>query len=83
MRKDPGHDRPRQAGAHAAADAQRRAEITCLGLAIAWMLVAQLGAVLLWEAGMLTRPGALLHWLVVGVLPPALALWHGAPRDAG
>jgi hypothetical protein len=53
----------------------RRAETRALAVAIAWLLLAQLGCVLLWDAGLLTRQSALLHWLVVGVLPPALALW--------
>jgi uncharacterized membrane protein len=55
----------------AALDTETRA----LALAIAWLLLVQLLAVLAWEADLLTRQGALLHWLVVGVLPPALALW--------
>lgn len=47
-----------------------------LGLAIIWLLLAQFAAVLAWDAGLLTRKAALLHWLVVGVLPPAMALWQ-------
>ena len=47
-----------------------------LGIAIIWLLVVQFVAVLAWDAGLLTRKAALLHWLVVGVLPPALALWQ-------
>jgi len=47
-----------------------------LGIAIIWLLVVQFAAVVAWDAGMLTRKAALLHWLVVGVLPPALALWQ-------
>jgi hypothetical protein len=39
------------------------------------MMLAQLACVLCWDAGLLTRQASLLHWLVVGVLPPALALW--------
>lgn len=46
-----------------------------LAIALAWLLLAQLLAVLAWEAELLTRQGALVHWLVVGALPPALALW--------
>jgi hypothetical protein len=38
--------------------------------------LAQLFAVLAWDAELLTRQAALLHWLVVGALPPALALWN-------
>jgi hypothetical protein len=40
------------------------------------MLLAQLGCVLGWEADWFDRPAALVHWLLVGVLPPALALWR-------
>ena len=47
-----------------------------LGICIIWLLVVQFGAVVAWDAGLLTRKAALLHWLVVGVLPPALALWQ-------
>jgi hypothetical protein len=52
-----------------------RAEIWVLSAAVAWMLLVQLGCVVLWDGGWLTRQTALVHWLVVGVLPPALALW--------
>jgi hypothetical protein len=53
-----------------------RAGSAALAIAIIWLLVVQFGAVLAWDAGYLTRKAALLHWLVVGVLPPALALWQ-------
>ncbi|MGG5819245.1 hypothetical protein [Falsiroseomonas sp. HW251] len=46
-----------------------------LAVSVAWLLFVQLLAVLAWETELLTRQGALLHWLVLGVLPPALALW--------
>lgn len=46
-----------------------------LVVSLAWMLLVQLGCVMAWDAGLLTRQASLLHWLVVGVLPPALALW--------
>ena len=59
-----------------------RAETWALSVAVAWMLLVQLGCVVLWDGGWLTRQSALVHWLVVGVLPPALALW-GAQRPAG
>ena len=52
-----------------------RAQSAALLVSLAWMLLAQLACVLCWEAGLLTRQASLLHWLVVGVLPPALALW--------
>jgi hypothetical protein len=50
-------------------------EIQALAIAVAWMLVAQLACVLAWDSGWLTRQAALVHWLLVGVVPPALALW--------
>jgi hypothetical protein len=46
-----------------------------LAVSVAWLLFVQLLAVIAWDADLLTRQGALLHWLVLGVLPPALALW--------
>lgn len=52
-----------------------RAQAAALVLSLAWMVLAQLLCVLCWDAGLLTRQAALLHWLAVGVLPPALALW--------
>jgi hypothetical protein len=52
-----------------------RAQSRALSISVVWMLVAQVICVLLWDAGWLTRPAALVHWLLVGVLPPALALW--------
>lgn len=55
------------------------AETRALALSIAWLLLVQLLAVLAWEAELLTRQGALLHWLTVGVLPPALSLLSLAP----
>jgi hypothetical protein len=38
-----------------------------------WQLILR---VVLWDSGWLTRQGALVHWLLVGVMPPALALWQ-------
>ena len=55
--------------------AARDRETWALAIVLAWLLAAKLLAVLAWETGLLTRQAALLHWLVVGVLPPALALW--------
>ncbi|WP_270936614.1 hypothetical protein [Falsiroseomonas oryzae] len=55
------------------------AEILALALAVLWLLFVQALAVLAWEAELLTRQAALVHWLVVGVLPPALALWSMTP----
>ena len=52
-----------------------RAAIAALSVSIAWLILAQLACVWCWETGLLTRKAALVHWLLVGVLPPALALW--------
>ena len=52
-----------------------RAQSRALSVSVAWMLLVQLGCVVLWDAEWLTRQAALVHWLIVGVLPPALALW--------
>ena len=52
-----------------------RAQAMALLMSLAWMVLAQIGCVMFWEAGFLTRQASLLHWLVVGVLPPAMALW--------
>ncbi|WP_165943414.1 hypothetical protein [Roseicella aquatilis] len=54
---------------------QARTEQRALAVAVAWMLLVQLACVVLWDAAYLGRQAALVHWLVVGVLPPALALW--------
>jgi hypothetical protein len=52
-----------------------RAQSAALLVSLAWMIAAQIACVLCWEHGLLTRQASLLHWLVVGILPPALALW--------
>ena len=54
----------------------RRAQSAALMVSVAWMLLAQLACVVVWDAGWLSRQAALMHWLVVGVLPPGLALWR-------
>jgi hypothetical protein len=54
---------------------QARAEQRALAVAVVWMLAVQLGCVFLWDAGWIARQAALIHWLIIGVLPPALALW--------
>ena len=53
-----------------------RQNACALAIAIVWILSTQLACVLLWDAGWLTRQASLIHWLVAGVLPPALALWQ-------
>ncbi len=45
-----------------------------LAVSVIWLLLTQLFCVLAWDFEFLTRQAALVHWLVVGVLPPALAL---------
>jgi hypothetical protein len=50
-------------------------ETLALGASVLWLLAIQLIAVSAWQLDLLSRQGALIHWLVVGVLPPALALW--------
>ena len=55
--------------------AEQRAQSWALVVSLAWMILSQVGCVLCWDAGLLTRQASLLHWLVVGVLPPALAMW--------
>ena len=55
--------------------AEQRAQSLALLVSLAWMVLSQVGCVLCWDAGLLTRQASLLHWLVVGVLPPALAMW--------
>ena len=47
---------------------------TALMIAIAWVLFAQFLAILAWDAGLITQGSAVVHWLLVGVLPPTLAL---------
>jgi len=54
---------------------QARAEQRALAIAVAWMLLVQVACVVLWDGGWMARQAALVHWLIVGVLPPALALW--------
>jgi hypothetical protein len=55
--------------------AAERAQSAALLVSLAWMVLVHLACVMCWDAGLLTRQGSLVHWLVVGVLPPALALW--------
>ena len=57
-------------------------ETAALGISILWLLVAQLASVLAWDAELVTRQAALVHWLLLGVLPPAMALWTShAPAE--
>lgn len=59
-----------------------RAEQRALAIAVVWMLLVQLACVALWDAGWLGRQAALVHWLLVGVLPPAFSLWGMRHFDA-
>ena len=52
-----------------------RAQSVALVVSLVWMMLSQVAFVLCWDAGLLTRQASLLHWLLVGVLPPALAMW--------
>jgi len=58
------------------------APIRALAISFAWMLFVQLLCVVLWNTGWLSRQAAPTHWLVVGVLPPALALWWTERPDS-
>lgn len=51
-------------------------ESRALLVSIIWLLIVQVLVALAWDAGLLTRRAALLHWLCIGVLPAALALWQ-------
>lgn len=59
-----------------ASPSQVRAESQALAIAVVWILMTQLICVLAWNADWLTRQASLIHWLVIGVLPPALSLWR-------
>ncbi|MBY0394877.1 MAG: hypothetical protein K2X91_00190 [Thermoleophilia bacterium] len=58
---------------------QRDVGVRALTVSLAWMFLVQLACVALWDAGWMTREAALMHWLALGVLPPALALWSSGP----
>jgi hypothetical protein len=60
---------------HSPREQVERVQAKALIVSLAWMILVQLACVLCWEQGFLTRQASLLHWLLVGVLPPALALW--------
>jgi hypothetical protein len=53
-----------------------------MDVAVVWMLLVQYGCVLLWGADWLTQQSALVHWLVVGSLPPILAPAQMRPAEA-
>lgn len=54
-------------------------ETRALILAIVWMVLIEGACLLLWRGGWLARHAAMAHWLAVGALPPALALWTTRP----
>ena len=62
--------------------AEQRTQSVALFVSLAWMVLAQLACVMCWDAGLLTRQASLVHWLMVGVLPPALALWTSETERA-
>ncbi|WP_137181627.1 hypothetical protein [Roseomonas sp. AR75] len=43
-------------------------------ISVAWLIAAQILALLAWGFGLMTRDSALVHWVLLGVLPPAMAL---------
>ncbi|MCK8786428.1 hypothetical protein M0638_18795 [Roseomonas sp. NAR14] len=53
-----------------------RALLPALLVSTAWLLLCQLVFVVLWHFGWMSHGVALLHWLVVGVMPPGMALWR-------
>lgn len=61
---------------------QVRTQAWALTVSILWMVLCQVACVALWDAGLASQQGALVQWLIVGVLPPALSLWRleQAPR---
>ena len=70
--------RPRKENSHHVASpaaAGERAQVGALIVSLVGCSQHSLACVLCWDQGLLTRQASLLHWLVVGVLPPALALW--------
>jgi hypothetical protein len=54
----------------AALGAERRA----FALSLGWLFVMQALALLAWNAGLLSRDAAVVHWVLLGVMPPAMAL---------
>jgi hypothetical protein len=54
----------------AALDGESRA----LAISVAWLVLMQFLAVLAWSVGLLSRESAVVHWVLLGVLPPAMAL---------
>ncbi len=63
-----------------------RARARALAIALGWMAAVQAACLLLWALAVLSREAALVHWLLVGVLAPALALWtaeEAAPDGRG
>jgi hypothetical protein len=70
LRAAPDPDFPPVKKFLAALDAPSRA----LLISIAWLVAIQILALLAWGAGLLTREAAVVHWVLLGVMPPAMAL---------
>jgi hypothetical protein len=49
-------------------------ESRALAISVAWLVLIQFLAVLAWGGGLLSREAAVVHWVLLGVLPPAMAL---------
>ncbi|PWS38078.1 hypothetical protein DFH01_01880 [Falsiroseomonas bella] len=62
----------------AALDPESRA----LAISVGWLVLVQLLAVLAWSIGLLSREAAVVHWVLLGVLPPAMALASLAPTPS-
>lgn len=45
-----------------------------LAISVVWLVSIQVLAVIAWGAGLLSREAAVVHWVILGVLPPAMAL---------
>jgi hypothetical protein len=50
------------------------AESRALAISVGWLVAVQFLAVLAWAVGLLSREAAVVHWVLLGVLPPAMAL---------
>ncbi|MDI3309552.1 MAG: hypothetical protein QJR07_20975 [Acetobacteraceae bacterium] len=58
------------------------APMRALSIPVAWMLPGAAPVRGVVEHRLLTHQSALTHWLMVGVLPPALALWRAERPDS-
>jgi hypothetical protein len=51
-------------------------------ISVAWLIAVQILALLAWSIGLMTRDSALLHWVLLGVLPPAMALARASAKPS-